>query len=215
VKYPAIISKLFAALALSTAFVMPASAIVIDAPDVQVASTGSGWCTISYCNNTNTGYFNNTYSNDGDGYRNWFAFDLSALAGQTASAATVNLFNNGWNYAASNVSYSLYLASSIDHTGLFNGPALGTVQGVTSGQSQYLALVLNADGLAALNGAAGGQIVFGGVTNGNGQFFGYTGGQDHAYIDVSTTATDVPEPTSIALFGLGLLAVAGMRRKQK
>jgi hypothetical protein len=199
-------AKVIASIALLAGVVMPAAA-------GQITSTGSGWCNASSCNNTNTSSFNNTYADNL--FHNWLAFDLIALQGQLVTDATINIFNHSLNTAANKATYNLYQASSINFGGLVSGVILGTVKGAEADKNvgHFVKIHLNAEGLKALNASAGKSIVFGGVGTAGSEFFGYTGGRDKAFLKLESKA--IPEPANVALFGLGLLAFVGARRRKQ
>lgn len=202
--------SLFAAKIIASATLL--AGIVLPAAAGEILATGQGWCNASSCNNTNTAALGNTYA--GAGYHDWFAFNLSSLQGQQVTGASIHIFNHSWNTAPNNALFSLYQASAINYAGLVSNIVLGTVKGSAADKNfdHYVHIQLNAEGLKALNAKAGQSIVFGGAATA-GEFFGYTNGQERAFLKLDSKA--VPEPANVALFGLGLLAFIGARRRKQ
>jgi hypothetical protein len=186
----------------------------------ELTATGAGWCATGFgCNNVNVLGTANTFSGFlfGSAYRDWFAFDLGSLAGQTVTGATLNIWSDAQNQvAAVDDTYSLYQAAGISYAGLKGGTALGSVTaGVAdNGSSHYVSIALNSNAINALNATS--QFIFGGEALGFSEFFGYTNGTPVAKLELVTEASAaVPEPASIGLLGLGLIGMGVLRRQRK
>ena len=173
---------------------MTAQAITVDAAD-------RGWYRYNYSNSqieANAGNLNYLAGlglvspNALGATRNYFAFDLSAYAGQTFSAATLSLYNpkagdiNGsptvggfyqTQAAANDAPYETYelrqvstdignlLNATAGWTGfndLGDGLIFGSYNATLQDNGTFVEIVLNEIGLAALNDAVGGMFVLGG-----------------------------------------------------
>jgi hypothetical protein len=176
---------------------MTAQAIAVDAAD-------RGWYRYNYSNGQieasagNINYLAGlglVSANALGAYRNYFAFDLGAYAGQTFSAATLSIYNpkagdpNGsptiggfyQTQAAANAApYETYelrqissdignlLNASAGWTGfndLGDGLVFGSYTATLLDNGTFIEIVLNNAGLAALNEAVGGMFVLGGRLN--------------------------------------------------
>lgn len=184
--------------------------------------------------------------------RNYFAFDLSSYSGQTFSGASLHLYNPkpgdlyghatiGGFYqhvpAPNNPSYETYelrqVSSNINNllnatagwtgfTDLGDGAIFGTYNATLADNGTFIDIILNADGLAALNDAVGGLFVIGGRLStaalgiGTQTVFGFSNQNNLADTQLILTPTQtVPEPHGILLLGLGLVGMAMYRRAGK
>jgi hypothetical protein len=209
---------LFAVLALAIAV-----ALMPLASAGTISASGEGWCNNGDwgCNNTDTTAIWNTFAGtEGSEYNDWFAFNIPS---GSITNATISIWNDGEDYYTSSPSpvYNLYEATSFDFAGLTgNGTIFSSVlySVADTGASEYVTLVLNASGIAALNASQGGQIVFGGsatgLQGGGDDIFGYTDGYPAAYLTLNST-TSIPEPGSLMLLGGGLLALGLFKRSSR
>ena len=196
-----------------------------------------------------------TGQNTGNEYRSFFTFDLSAYSGQTFTSATLHLWNSTINngtqfgYDSADVAETLnvydvagnvtnlsnrgYGTNALDPVGqaiyadLGSGTLFGTVT-VTrtgSGAGSYVDVTLNANGLSALNAAAGSSLALGsavgslGGNAGNQTLFSNWANNGPTYQSIEVGRAElivsaVPEPTG-ALVLLGGLAAIGMAVRRR
>lgn len=210
-----------AILLLATPLTRPASALTIFA-------SGSGWCSNSFgCNSADTTTINNHSAGhfaapDAD-FRNWFAFDIpdGTVFGP---GATIHIWSSLLNTTSEpDAPYYLVAASGFSYAGLASGSILGTIKlgDANTGVDHYASIALNATAIALLNGAAGGNFLFGGyvVFAGNPSedgVFAFGDGSPIAFLDSSSSGA-VPVPAALPLFasGLGVIGFLGWRRKRK
>lgn len=157
--------------------------------------------------------------------RDFFAFDLSGVSG-TVTSATLKFYTLYMGSNSTTETWELYDVTG-DKSALVGGTGgvaayndLGTgkmyasttfTKATQQGSNQSIAL--NSLALADLTANAGGKFAVGGLmpTFGNPDEDWVLWGGAAAQL-VLTTQT-VPEPVSLALFGLGLLGLAAARRK--
>jgi hypothetical protein len=175
--------------------------------DTSVASItafNQGWWSTAETNNN--GNLNYITGADGSSLQNnYFAFDLSNVRG-TVVSATLDLFTYdiGGPVTYTNYDVSTPIAALINKA---DNPSLAIFNDLGSGiaysagtaldpsdSDMAMSFALNGAAVAAINGALGGNFAIGGTVTG--------------------PVTEVPAPTALALFGLGLvgLGVASRRR---
>jgi len=177
-------------------------------------------------------------------YRNYFAFDLTAYAGQTFTSAILHLYNpkagdpfasptfGGYccsadafeTYELHNVSTSAaaLLGGSAGSAGFFDlgdGTVYGSYNATTADNGRFIDITLNAAGLADLNAAVGGTFLLGGIVStiasGPSQtIFGFTNANNMADSQLLLSTAAVPEPGTYLLMFAGLGLLLVTARKR-
>ena len=175
--------------------------------------------------------------------RDFFIFDLSAVEG-TIAGATLHLFNraddpetpfdieNGYrsadatetyrvnNVASAPTSVMTSTASTAIFDDLGDGTSFGSYIASNADNGRFIDILLNPAALAALNAAAGGLFAFGGNLTSlsgdrtNEQVFAFSGLGPLNETQLIVTLAPVPEPATVWLSALGLLAVAIVARRR-
>jgi hypothetical protein len=168
---------------------------------------------------------------DGQEYRTWFAFDLSGLANSSQIySATLNLLvpPGGYLSAQPGETFALFDVSTPKATLATAAPGQAAFAdlgaGVSYGQAEVTAsdvgttiqVALNAAGLAALNGAKGGEFLIGGAVTsiipGSGDEVVFS---NSAFTPLSaTTLSVVPEAASPSFLTLASGMIL-LRRRRK
>ncbi|PXW89665.1 putative secreted protein with PEP-CTERM sorting signal/MYXO-CTERM domain-containing protein [Nitrosomonas sp. Nm84] len=185
--------------------------ITTSSGDFFVPITDSGWWTSDFGHDaSNKNYFAGHGSTATTGnHNNYFTFDLSGISG-TITSASFNLFT--YTVAGSSVDYQLFDVTSplseVHATGtnaavyddLMTGVSYGSFIYNSSDSNEFRSILLNADGISALNSAIGGEFGIGGTI---------TGGIE------GPSPPQIPEPETYAMWlaGLGLLGFLRYRRK--
>ena len=219
--------RAIAALAVTMAFALPASALTT----ISINSFDAGWYrSDGYHSTANTNILAGSTSSGS--YNNFFAFDLSGIAGQVVSASLEIAGNNGWyrNFSG-NATYDVrQVTTSVSsllggtggvaaYTDLGDGTLYGSTSVSTPGNNYRrmptVTIALNG-ALDDLTAAQGNQIVFGGSTNANPHLWGYSNGATAAQLTVSfdpTIVLPIPAPAVLLLTALGLTTLAARRKR--
>lgn len=137
-----------------------------------------------------------------DGYNNWFAFDLSNLQG-TFTSATLTIFGFTSTESATYTTFDFggsisALTGGTGGLGAFNDLASGASYGAfaysPADNNQFRTLTLNANAVADINAAVGGNFAFGGTLS---------------------PGVAVPEPATWAMMLLGFFGLGGALRARK
>jgi hypothetical protein len=201
----------------------------------------SGWYTDSGftagVTNVNVGSSNLS----GAVYHNWLAFDVTGLAGQNITAATLTFYGgNGSNTSTTSETFGLFdytgnisalISNSQNNVGIFNDLGNGNSYGTTtvaSGPMQQFSVTLSQAAIADLNAAANSQsdtrfVVGGSLLSisgpfANEQLFAIFGPQTAlapaAMLNLETVGA-VPEPSTWAMMILGFGGVGFMAYRRR
>lgn len=227
-----IVAAMFCALVGSVVSAQPSNA-------ATVLNFDSGWYQnngfTAGVNNINVGSSNLT----GAVYNNWLAFNLSGLAGQTITSASLTFFGgNGINTSPASETLGLFdytgnidalLTNSQNNVGIFTDLGTGNSFGsaiVAPGAIQQFTVILSPSAISAMNAVAqnptdarfviGGSLLSVSAPFANEQLFAIFGPQSALTPAASLTfaTSAVPETGTWALMLLGFGAIGYARRRQ-
>lgn len=225
-RFSSLLSALFLSLA---AVVAPTYATAItfttSSAKFNAGVLNQGWWSSGPSHNNGTGNDNHYTGLAGsDILRSFYTFDLTSLTSltETATSATFRVKRGGQSSTASvemwdvSTDAALLNANNGINAMIFSdigsGNSYGTSTVSTGNSSDYLSFTLNSQALSDITAASGFFSIGVSLSNVGGNIFSGTGG-DVTYLDVTTVA--VPEPATLALFGLGLLGLAVLRKRKQ
>ena len=198
------------------------ASLKLDAAVINVDAAGRGWIETDNSNNGNSPS-NNYFAGSSDVlYRNHFDFAIPSFTGALDSASFVlrNDFDPNSHTGATHT-YSLYGLGAYGSYS-FSDIESGTVYGsVTISSVGIVSVTLNASAIADISAAQGSTFSLGGVHSGE-----LLGGENHDFgfsqfgdasatqLILNTSSAAVPEPTSLAIFGLGA-GIAGLKARRR
>lgn len=152
---------------------------------------------------------------------NWQSFALST-PGPAIASATLSIFE-AWEYESfpsGSGEINFYIASGLSFEGLQHGPSIGTIlTGTSLPPGRYFNITLNDYGIQQLNVLQGRTFIIGGSGGGHAiNAFGFTEGFPAPYLTLDHSAVvygEVPEPSSAALLGLGVLNILAFRTRKR
>jgi hypothetical protein len=192
------------------------ASLKLDAGVINVDAAGRGWLTplVDIGNSSINNYLAGNY--DGDPYRNHFDFAIPTFTG-TLDSATLVLDNFG-GHSGSTHTYSLYSLGAYGSYG-FSDIGSGTGYGsVTISSGGIVTVTLNASAIADISAAQGGTFSLGGVhsgeISGSGNYDFASSGGFSTQLILNTSSAAVPEPTTLAIFGIGA-GIAGLKARRR
>ncbi|MEH2278493.1 MAG: PEP-CTERM sorting domain-containing protein [Nostoc sp.] len=212
---------------------------VAQAATFTVNASDQGWWAVVREYGQNDGSNDNDNTNyitgylRGLDYRNFFTFDLGAIAGVSSATLQIQRFEGGVNpptetlgfFDVSTPANVVTHKNSSPNNSIYNdlgsGKNYGTFDVTTSGDpNEILSFVLNSDAIADINARSGKFFSIGGALQGDFEYENYlfagsgNGSLAKLVID-NTDLTPVPEPNTLG--GIAVVGVAGwwLKRKQK
>ena len=198
-----------------------ADIINIDASERGFVCTGSG-CSSA---NNGAGPNQNYFAGDDDfgaiaQLRNWFEFAIPTFSGASLTSATLSLYD--LSHSGGDLTFAVYGLSGrpLAFTDVTTSNPFGSVATSTASTGTTITITLNAAALAAINADQGGNLFIGGIDSGENAAslegdFGSTGPGSSTTLNLTTTPTAVPEPSSAALALTAFLAATFISRRAK
>ncbi len=164
------------------------------------------------------------------GLRSYFVFDLPALqSGEEIVSATLRLFDvtssGNFSFTLFDVEHSIPTLLTVRtpstygdiYFDLYSGTSYGETGLLAAATFDFIDITINADGLLALNVAAGGGFALGGgVSNDNSTFYGGGPGDQLSLLTLEITEPSaVPEPGSAVALALLLTSSAALHRRRR
>jgi hypothetical protein len=183
---------------------------------IVINATDSGWY-----NNGHNSSNKNYAAGPNDTYRNYFVFDLSGVTGTITSATlrldsglvsgtpTYDVYDVTTDVGTLMATHASGTTATNIHSDLGSGDFYGS--GMITGAHTIHDFVLNSSAFSSMN-AATGLWALGGRNNDSSYTFWGTNSSLTRQLIIETSS--VPESSTLALFGLGLLALGLKRRKR-
>ena len=197
------------------------ASLKLDAAVINVDTAARGWIQTDNSDNGNSP-INNYFAGSVDSlYRNHFDFAIPSFTGALDSASFVlrNDFVPNSHTGATHT-YSLYSLGAYGSYG-FSDIGSGTGYGsVTISSGGIVSVTLNASAIADISAAQGGTFSLEGVHSGeisgsmNFDFGNIVGDASSTQLILNTSSAAVPEPTTLAIFGIGA-GIAGLKARRR
>jgi len=187
-------------------------------------------------NAVNGGYYNsngshsggthtNTYTS-GDMYHSWYGFDLSGLNFTILNSASISIVNSasssGGDFELYEVNTPYSNLGTVTSLSIFNDLSDGALlaSGSVTNASLLATTTFNNVGLSEITNNIGSAWAFGvynptGGSGSNGLFGWNSAPQATLTLTFDETTTPVPEPSTLAIFALGMIGLASRRFKKQ
>jgi hypothetical protein len=152
-------------------------------------------------------------------FRNWFEFAIPLLTSDILVSASLKLDEERHGHQGGPLSFSVYQLTQrpLAFTDVVTTNPIGSTNTDDTATNRTIAILLNASALSAITAAQGGSIFIGGISSGeNSTWTAYDfGGSQWApnatELELTTSAADVPEPSTLVLLGSPMVILAGVR----
>lgn len=200
--------------------VMLFSINIASAGIIDINAQHSGWY---QSNGQANGTKNNTCTGCFSDLRSWLGFDLSSISqNEHIIYAELFLFADALNDSNQHIMIfdvtSAYNLLGRNSTVVFNDLGSGNVYGSTIMGDGWNNSFLSGNSLIDLNNSRGGSFALGLKNLTNADFLGYNSGvttsSQFYRLRLTTETVSVPEPSTFAIFALGLLGFVSRRLKK-